>query len=78
MVVLALIPILLFLDFNICKMQYLVTYTDSEGIQQAFYTHWFDVENHFNHELSMVVFDLVNHCFMSGSLGWVDIHEDHL
>ena len=59
-------------------MQYLVTYTDSEGIQQAFYTHWFDVENHFNPQLSMVVFDLVNHKFMSGSLVWVDIQEDHL
>jgi len=58
-------------------MNYLVTYIEN-GIQKAFYTNWFDVENNFNSEVGMVVFDLVNHKYMVNSLGWSDIEEDHL
>jgi hypothetical protein len=58
-------------------MQYLVTYTEN-GIKKAFYTNWFDVENNFNSEVGMVVFDLINHKYMVNSLGWSDIDEDHL
>lgn len=58
-------------------MKYLVTYIET-GIQKAFYTNWFDVENNFNSEVGMVVFDLVNHKYMVNSLGWSDIDEDHL
>jgi len=58
-------------------MKYLVTYIEN-GIQKAFYTNWFDVENNFNSEVGMVVFDLVNHKYMVNSLWWSDIDEDHL
>jgi len=58
-------------------MKYLVTYIE-KGMQKAFYTKWFDVENNFNSEVGMVVFDLVNHKYFVNSLGWSDIDEDHL
>lgn len=58
-------------------MKYLVTYIEN-GMQKAFYTNWFDVENNFNSGVGMVVFDLVNHKYMVNSLGWVDIDEDQI
>lgn len=58
-------------------MRYLVTYTEN-GLRKAFYTHWFDVENNFNPDVEMIVFDLANHKYMVNSCGWVDIEEDHL
>lgn len=58
-------------------MQYLVTYTEN-GVQKAFYTNWFNVENNFNSEVGMIVFDLLNHKYIVNSLGWVNIEEDHL
>jgi hypothetical protein len=58
-------------------MKYLVTYTDN-GKQRAFYTNWFDVENNFNPDVGMVVFDLINNKYMVNSLAWNDIEEDHL
>ena len=58
-------------------MKYLVTYIDN-GIQKAFYTNWFDIENNFNSAAGMVVFDLINHKYMVNSLGWTDIGKDHL
>ncbi len=58
-------------------MNYLVTYIDN-GTQKAFYTNWFDVENNFNPQVGMVVFDLINHKYMVSSLGWIDVEEDHL
>lgn len=58
-------------------MKYLVTFIE-DGIQKSFYTNYFDIENNFNSEVKMVVFDLTNHKFMVDSLGWVDIDEDYL
>lgn len=58
-------------------MRYLVTYTEN-GLQKAFYTEWFDEDNHFNPEVGMVVFDLVNHKYLVNTLGWTDIEFDHL
>ena len=58
-------------------MKYLVTYIEN-GIPKAFYTNWFDIENNFNSEVGMVVFDLSNHKYMVNSLGWTDIQVDHL
>jgi len=58
-------------------MQYLVTYTEN-GLQKSFYTKWFDVENNFNSEVGMIVFDLINHKYMVNSLGWTDIEFDNL
>lgn len=58
-------------------MKYLITYIDN-GVQKAFYTNWFDVENNFNPDVGMVVFDLINDKYMVNTLGWNDILEDHL
>lgn len=58
-------------------MRYLVTYTN-EGKQEAFYTEWFDIENNFNPEVGMIVFDLVKHKYLINNLGWIDIQQDHL
>jgi hypothetical protein len=58
-------------------MQYLVTYLDN-GVQKAFYTNWFDVDNNFNSDVGMIVYDLWNDKYMVNSLGWTDITNDHL
>lgn len=58
-------------------MKYLITYIDN-GVQKAFYTNWFDVENNFNPDVGMVVFDLINDKYMVNTLSWNDILEDHL
>ena len=58
-------------------MRYLVTYIEN-GMQKAFYTNWFDLDNNFNSEVGMVVFDLVNHKYMVNSLAWINIDEDSL
>ena len=47
-------------------------------MQKAFYTNWFDAENHFNADVQMIVFDLYNHKYMINSTGWSDIEEDSL
>ena len=54
--------------------QYLVTTKDNP----PFRTHWFDPENHFNSELEMVVYDLVNGVYMFDGETWNLIEEDHL
>lgn len=58
-------------------MRYLVTYQEN-GLQKAFYTDWFDVENNFNPDVQMIVFDLINLTYMCNSLGWTNIEFDHL
>jgi len=58
-------------------MQYLVTYTEN-GLRKSFYTKWFDIENNFNSETGMIVFDLINHKYMVNSMGWTDIEFDNL
>lgn len=59
-------------------MRYLVTYTDENGLQKAFYTNWFTAENNFNADVGMIVFDLIKRKYMTNSLDWNDIEEDHL
>lgn len=59
-------------------MQYLITYVDDNGTKKAFYTNWFDVENNFNSDAQMIVFDLLNDRYMVNGLDWNDIPEDHL
>lgn len=49
-------------------MQYLVTYTEN-GLQKSFYTKWFDIENNFNPDAGMIVFDLINHKYMVNRFG---------
>lgn len=52
--------------------QFLILFKNKE----AFYTNYFDVENHFSED--MVVFDLHNHVFMNDGKNWEPIEEDHL
>jgi hypothetical protein len=58
-------------------MQYLVTYIEN-GTLKAFYTDWFELENNFNLEVGMIVFDLINHKYTTNGLIWGDIDEDNL
>lgn len=53
-------------------MRYLIT-----SDFKPFYTNWFDIDNNFNSELGMVVYDLQNHLFYDGEF-WKEIEEDHL
>jgi hypothetical protein len=58
-------------------MRYLITYTE-EGIQKAFYSEIFDVENNFDPDFGMIVFDLAEDKYLVNNLGWLDIEFDHL
>ena len=56
-------------------MRYLVTTKEAYA---PFLTEWFDYENHFNPDLGMVVFDLLNCKYTTDGKNWVDINIDHL
>lgn len=58
-------------------MQYLVTYVEN-GVHRAWYSNWFDVDNNFNEDIGMIVYDLHNDKFMSIRGEWESIKEDHL
>ena len=58
-------------------MRYLITHTE-EGIQKAFYSDWFDIENNFNADVGMIVFDLAKNKYLTSNLVWLDIEFDHL
>lgn len=58
-------------------MKYLITYIEN-GEHKCFYTQWFDVENNFNAEVDMVVYDLEKGQYFDKDLVWKDIEEDHL
>jgi len=58
-------------------MRYLITYTE-EGIQKAFYSEIFDVENNLDPDFGMIVFDLAEDKYLVNNLGWLDIEFDHL
>ena len=58
-------------------MRYLITYKEN-GEHRAFFTNWFDIENNFNAEIEMVVYDLRANQFMDKTLIWLDIKEDSL
>lgn len=53
-------------------MRYLIT-----SNTEPFYTNWFDIENNFNSEMNMIVYDLYEHLFYDGE-SWKEIKEDHL
>lgn len=57
-------------------MRYLVVATGLE----PFLTEWFDIDNNYNPEYKMVVFDLVNRIYYDGNIDkvWLTITEDHL
>lgn len=56
-------------------MQYLVTFNDDT---EPFFTGWFDAESHFNNELGMVVFDLINQTYTNNGTQWEPIPKDDL
>lgn len=61
------------------RMKYLVTTNDPlTGEKSAFYTDWFQADNHFNPDVGMVVFDLTHHLVTFDGETWQDIEIDHL
>lgn len=48
------------------------------GNKVAFYTDWFDPENHFNPDVEMVVIDRIHDRVTFDGETWQDIEEDHL
>jgi len=55
-------------------MRYLIT-TNTE---KPFLTEWFDIENHFNVHVEMIVYDLEEKKYTSDGKEWDDIDFDHL
>ena len=49
-----------------------------KGEHKPFLTEWFDSENHFNPEIGMIVYDLVEKKYTSDGKEWHEIEEDHL
>jgi 5-formaminoimidazole-4-carboxamide-1-beta-D-ribofuranosyl 5'-monophosphate synthetase len=56
-------------------MRYLVTTNEAF---EPFFTEWFDLENNFNAQLDMVVYDLVNRKYSTDGKTWHEILIDHL
>lgn len=55
-------------------MRYLTT----TKAYEPFFTKWFEPENHFNDELGMIVYDLVENKYTTDGLEWHDIAIYHL
>ena len=55
-------------------MRYLITTKEN----LPFFTKWFEPENHFNPEINMIVYDLIEMKFMHDGQNWHDIEIDHL
>lgn len=55
--------------------RYLVT---SKFFKAPFFTDYFSVENFFNTDLDMVVYDLYGEKYMVDGINWIDIERDHL
>ena len=61
------------------RMKYLVIATNPiTGEQEAFYTDWFQADNHFNPEVGMVVIDQTQHLVTFDGETWQDIEQDQL
>lgn len=56
-------------------MRYLIT---TKKTYSPFLTKWFEPENHFNSDLDMVVYDLVENKYTTDGKKWHDIEVDHL
>lgn len=64
---------------DMARMKYLVIIIDpATGEKSAFYTDWFQAENHFNPEVGMVVIDQTQHLVTFDGETWQDIEDDHL
>ena len=55
-------------------MRYLITTNNNT----PFFTEWFDVENHFNKDVDMAVYDLSENRYTTDGVNWNRIMEDHL
>ena len=56
-------------------MRYLIT---TKEVKSPFLTQWFEPENHFNADVEMIVYDLVECKFTTDGKIWHDIEIDHL
>lgn len=56
-------------------MRYLITTKD---VKSPFLTEWFNADNHFNKDVDMIVYDLLNHVFTIDGKTWWVIDSDHL
>ena len=56
-------------------MRYLIT---TKEVKSPFLTNWFEPENHFNPDIEMIVYDLVERKFTTDGKNWHDIEIDHL
>ena len=64
---------------DMARMKYLVIATNPiTGEQEAFYTDWFQADNHFNPEVGMVVIDQTQHLVTFDGETWQDIEQDQL
>lgn len=60
-------------------MKYIIISQDPlTGEKSAFYTNWFDAENNYNPEYSMIVIDRTSHLVTFDGITWEEIEEDHL
>ena len=56
-------------------MRYLIT---TKEVITPFLTDWFEPENHFNPDIEMIAYDLVESKFTTDGKNWHDITIDHL
>ena len=56
-------------------MRYLII---TKEVKSPFLTKWFEPENHFNPDIEMIVYDLVECKFTTDGKNWHDIEIDHL
>lgn len=56
-------------------MRYLIT---TQEFRMPFLTNKFQAENHFNFEIGMIVYDLVQCKFTTDGRTWYEIEIDHL
>ena len=57
------------------EARYLIT---TKEVKSPFLTKWFEPENHFNPDIEMIVYDLVECKFTTDGKTWHDIEIDHL
>jgi hypothetical protein len=56
-------------------VRYLVTTKDTYS---PFLTEWFDMKNHFNHDIDMIVYDLLEKIYTTDGKEWHNIEIDML
>lgn len=69
------VAVMLVIKLKVNIMRYLIT---TKETYSPFLTKWFDPENHFNPEIDMTVYDLIEYKFTTDGINWHDIEIDHL